>query len=124
MEYLIGDAKEQIGDVREEWIKDFKMKDCDTKKSAILMYMVRGLTSTNEKPIVKINDKPIGKIIPYKGQDSKHYFTQMLNIQPAILKDTDANRIKVEAVSWPGATEGNIYDDFDLRNMYIIYHMK
>ncbi|MEA3325624.1 MAG: hypothetical protein U9Q37_10955 [Euryarchaeota archaeon] len=70
---------------------------------AILMFMVKGLTVTDSDVDVKINNTSVGKIFNYKGANSNHWFTQIVNIGSNILKNGN-NELQLEAVSFAGAT--------------------
>lgn len=87
------------------------------------MLMVKGLTVTESKVDVKINDTSVGNIFPYTGADPNHWFTQIINIDSGTLQDGD-NELQIEAVSWPKAGPGDIYDDFYLRDVVCIFQQR
>lgn len=90
---------------------------------AVLMFMVKGLTSTTNNVDVKINGKVIGKIYHYNGANASHWFTQIINVGKGYLNDGD-NLLQIHAVSFPDAESGNIYDDFSIRDVIIFFQQR
>lgn len=115
-----GDVNRRLGDGATLWEKNFNTGGRHPGGAAILMLMVKGLTSADMNVDVKINGKGVGKIFRYKGAHAQDWFTQIINIGPGTLKDGD-NEIQLEAVSWPGASATNLFDDFYLRDVVCFF---
>ena len=45
----------------------------------------------------------------------------MIAIGGTQINDGD-NVLQIQAVSWPGATASNLYDDFSLKDVLVFYH--
>ena len=116
-----GDAARVIGDDGHRvWEKEFDTGGRRRTGGAILMFMVRGLTSTNADVDVKINNKKVGQIEHYKGAPASHWFTQIINVLGSNLNN-GKNELQIEAVSFPGAKEGNLFDDFLIRDVVCFF---
>lgn len=115
-----GDSSRRIGDGAAIWTKSFGAGGRVAGKDAILMFMVAGLTATNSDVDIKINDQTIGRIENYNGMDRRHWFTQVVNIGPNVLND-GTNELEITAVSWDGATAGDIYDDFFIKDVVCFF---
>ena len=64
-----------------------------------------------------------GSIAPYPGADSRHWFMQMINIRTATnaeLLDGD-NELQVNAAPHTNPSPGDIYEDFQLKNVICIF---
>lgn len=121
LQVIQGDATRRLGDGGATvWEKNFNTGGRYAAGDAILMLMVKGLTATQSDVDVKINNKHVGRIEHYNGADSRHWFTQIINIGAGILKSGN-NEIQIEAVSWPGARAGDIYDDFWIKDVVCIF---
>ena len=118
-----GDSSRRIGDSATLWEKTFSTGGRHPGGMAILMFMVKGLTATDSNVDVKINNTSVGKIFHYKGADPNHWFTQIINIGSGILSNGN-NEIQIEAVSYPGATPGNIFDDFFIRDVVCVFQQE
>lgn len=118
-----GDASRRIGDGKILWEKYFDTVARHSGGNAILMFMVKGLTVTDTTVDVKINNKSVGKIFNYNGADRNHWFTQIINIGGGILKNGQ-NELQIEAVSYPGASPGDIFDDFFVRDVVCFFQQK
>lgn len=123
IQVIQGDASRRIGDGASLWEKTFNTGGRHSGGKAILMLMVKGLTATDTTVDVKINNKSVGKIFNYNGAPSSHWFTQIINIGSGILNNGD-NELQIEAVSWPGAKPGNIFDDFYVRDVVCIFQQR
>ena len=95
--------------------------------TALLIFNVRGLTFTNVDVAVKINQQPVGKICRYGGVNdaartdtSNYWYTQMIALNGSQLKNGN-NEIQIEAVGWPGATNTNKFDDFQLMDVVCFF---
>ena len=102
IQVIQGDAVRRIGDGAMLWEKSFNTGGRYSGGKAILMLMVKGLTSTNTDAEVRINNTLVGHITDYNGASANHWFTQIINIGGGILRDGN-NEIRITAVSWPGA---------------------
>jgi hypothetical protein len=89
---------------------------------AFLLLNVKGLTHTDRDVDVQINGSSVGKICHYGGRDETkdYWFTQMIHFPSNILNDGD-NRIEIRAVTWPGATPSNRFDDFWLKDVICFF---
>ncbi len=114
-----GDSSRRIGDTSTLWEKNFNTGGLNGKGSAFLMFMVKGLTATDSDVDVKINNMSVGKIFHSNSEDTGWY-TQIINIGTGVLND-GSNELQIEAVSFPGATPGNIYDDFYIRDVICFF---
>lgn len=116
-----GDSNKVLGDTGDAlWEKSFDTGGRQSGGAAILMLMVKGLTSTNSNVPVKINNINVGEIFHYNGANSKHWFTQIINIGSGVLKDGN-NELQIGAVSFPGANSGDLYDDFYIRDVICFF---
>jgi hypothetical protein len=118
-----GDISKRIGDGSTIWEQNFNTGGRYNGGDAILMFMVKGLTETNSDVNVKINNTKVGVIENYNGAKSSHWFTQIINIGGGILRSGD-NELQIEAVSWSGATPGNLYDDFSIKDVVCFFQQK
>ena len=116
-----GDSSQRLGDRGATvWEKAFDAPERDRDGSAVLMFMVRGLTATESDVDVKINDTKVGVIENYNGADPNHWFTQIINIGSGILERRD-NQLQIEAITYPHSTAGDVYDDFWIRDVVCFY---
>ncbi|KYK35271.1 MAG: hypothetical protein AYK18_13195 [Theionarchaea archaeon DG-70] len=67
--------------------------------------MVKGLTYANSPVNVKINDRVVGQIFPYRynttadrDTNAGHWFTQIIRIGKGFLRSSGDNEIQLEAV--------------------------
>lgn len=112
-----GDAARRIGDGGVTlWEKTFNTGGRHAGGEAVLMLMVKGLTSANTDVDVLINNTKVGVIEHYNGADSSHWFTQIINIGGGILNNGN-NELQIQAVSFPGAGPGNLFDDFFVKDV-------
>jgi hypothetical protein len=118
---LRGDSPVTIGDSLPLWEVHFGTPERVTSHPAMLMFNVSGLTQTNLSVIVKVNGTEVGRIYRYDGGNGGHWFTQMIHIAGNQINDGD-NVLQIQAVSWPGATSTNLYDDFSLKDVVVFYH--
>jgi hypothetical protein len=125
---IVGDAPVNIGDSLPVWEVKFNTGGRDSSGTAFLIFNVRALTHTNVNVNVKINNKTIGQIARYGGlseaerADTAHYwYTQMIAMNGSNLNNGD-NEIQIEAVGFPGATNTNKFDDFQLKNVICFFH--
>ena len=124
IQVIQGDACKKLGDGGATvWEKNFNTGGRHSGGNAILMFMVKGLTATNSDVTIKINGTNVGKIEHYNGADSRHWFTQIVNIGGGVLKNGN-NELQIEAVSFSGASPGNLYDDFWLKDVVCIFQQR
>jgi len=114
-----GDASKRIGDGATLWEKNFNTGGRHAGGHAILMYMVKGLTVAKKDPIVKINNREVGKIFRTEGANRNYWFTQIINIGPNILNNGN-NEIQIEAVDYVGGGSDH-FDDFFLRDVVCLF---
>ena len=120
LKVIQGDSVRRIGDGATLWEKNFNTSGRYAGGNAILMLMVSGLTVTNSDVNVRINNQNVGKIEHYNGAKSNHWFSQIINIGGGILKNGN-NEIEIQAVSYPGASAGDIFDDFYIKDVVCIF---
>lgn len=123
LQVIQGDAARRIGDGATLWEKNFNTGGRYSGGKAILMLMVKGLTATDSDVDVKINNTSVGVIEHYNGADSRHWFTQIINIGSGILNN-GTNELQIEAVSWGGATPSNLFDDFYVKDVVCIFQQE
>ena len=124
IQVIQGDSTKRLGDGGSTvWEKTFNTGGRHSGGKAILMFMVKGLTATTSDVTILINNTNVGKIENYKGADPNHWFTQIVNIGSGILKNGD-NELQIEAISWPGAHAGDLYDDFWIKDVVCIFQQK
>lgn len=118
-----GDEPIRIGDGRDLWEAPFNTGGRSADHHAFLIFNVKGLTHTNLDVRVRVNGIEVGKIYHYGGRSetAEYWFTQMIAMQGQTLNDGD-NEIEIRAVSWPGATADNLYDDFYLKDVFCFFH--
>jgi hypothetical protein len=119
-----GDVSKRIGDGATLWEKSFSTSGRESSGHAILMFMVRGLTSTHQTVKVKINNKEVGEISNYHGANSQHWFTQIINVGGNNLRHSGNNELQLEAVSYPEASAANLFDDFEIRDVVCFFQQK
>lgn len=125
---IIGDAPVTIGDPQPVWEARFDTGGRHAPGKAFLIFNVRGLTFTAMNVNVKINNFVIGQIARYGGlndeerRDTANYwYTQMIAMEGSRLNN-GSNEIQIEAVGFPGATNTNKFDDFELKDMMCFFH--
>ena len=108
-----------IGDARPVWEQIFSTHGHHHGGNAVLVFMVRGLTGSNGAE-VRVNNKFIDTIDPYPGADSRHWFMQMINLTGGALEPGD-NELQVNAAPHTNPSQGDIYEDFQLKNIVCIF---
>jgi hypothetical protein len=95
----------------------------ETGSPGFLIFNVRHLTSTDRNVEVKINGTRVGWIHRYHGgaETADDWFTQMIAVDGSTLRDGN-NTLRIEAVGWPGSTDLNPHDDFQLKNLVCFFH--
>ena len=118
-----GDDRITIGDGNTLWEATFSTSARVESEPAILIFNVRGLTDTNVDVVVKVNNAQVGTIRRYNGgsDNAGNWYTQMIRVEGATLNSGN-NELQIEAVGWPGATAGNMFDDFDLKDVVCFFH--
>ena len=118
-----GDNPVTIGDGMPVWETTFNTGGRESNSPAFLIFNVRGLTHTNVNVNVKINNQVVGQIGRYPGQDqtASYWFTQMIAVSGSTLNNGN-NELQIDAVGWPGATNANKFDDFDLKDVVCFFH--
>lgn len=116
-----GDVNQHIGDSGDKpfWRETFTIENRTSGGFAVLMLMVKGLEYATNAVQVEINDQKVGDIFPNTGGTS-HWSTQILNIGGSILKN-GTNELRIFAVDWPGSQEGDLYDDFAVRDVVCFF---
>jgi hypothetical protein len=111
-----------IGDANPVWQKTFNTGGRRTS-GAFLTLNVAGLTFAVSDVEVRINHTIVGHIHPYTGREetAENWYSQTIVFSGSVLHDGD-NEIEIRAVSFPGATPDNIYDDFFLKS--VICHFR
>jgi hypothetical protein len=117
---IVGDSSVQIGDALPVWTATFNTGGRETS-NAFLTLNVANLTATSSAVAVRINGTIVGYIYPYTGAPSTHWYSQTIAFSGSVLHN-GSNEIEVRAVSYPGASYGDIYDDFFLKG--VICHFK
>lgn len=117
----IGDPPRGI----DQWREDFGTGGMKSGTDAILMFMVAGLTVTeNDVPIYIHNGSElerIGKIENCHGAHKGHWFTQIVNIEPNILR-VGTNTLVIDAVNFPGMDpRDDKFDDFFIKNVICFF---
>ena len=123
---IIGDAAPE--DDQEEREIPFRLEsNFLIHERCLLQYEVRGLTVANQNPTVEINNKTVGNIsvndITGAGNDyiaDKVWFQQSMVVEPGQLKPGN-NTLEIKAPSWAHTTTHNKYDDFNIRNIVLMY---
>ncbi|MCB1985735.1 MAG: hypothetical protein H6936_14120 [Burkholderiales bacterium] len=114
-----GDVNRRVGDGAILWEKNFPTGG-HNGQYGILMLMIKGLTVAQKDVDVKINNKSVGKIFRYEGANANHWFTQIINIGPNILKNNGTNELQIEAVDYVGGGSDH-FDDFYLRDVVCFF---
>ena len=112
-----------IGDANTEMERMFNTGGRESGSPAFLILNVRGLTHANEDVPVRINGVVVGSIRRYPGEETTqdYWFTQMIPLKGSALHDGN-NTLEIRAVSWTGATNGNLFDDFTLKSVVCFFH--
>src|SRR5690348_5798991 len=69
---------------------------------------------------VRLNNNFVGTIAPYPGANPSHWFMQMINITGGPLLDGN-NELQVNAAPNENPSPGNIFEDFQLKNVICIF---
>lgn len=110
---LIGDSG-----IKPIWEITFHTGGRKSTGHAFLMFMVRGLTGEGPGARVEVNEQFVGHILRSPGADTRHWFTQTINLSGAVLRD-GANELEVHAAA---NTSGNDqFDDFRLKNVFCFF---
>jgi hypothetical protein len=119
---VIQDTPILIGDANPVWNKAFNTGGRQTSE-AFLRLDVAGLTFAVNDVEVRINHTIVGHIHPYAGlvETAENWYSQTIVFSGSVLHDGN-NEIEIRAVSFPGATPGNIYDDFFLKSVICHFH--
>ena len=125
---IVGDSPVTIGDSLPVFEKTFGTGGRESGSTALLIFNVRGLTFANQDVSVKVNNQEVGKIFRYGGLNdaertdtAKYWYTQMIALQGSTLHDGN-NELQIEAVGWPGATNTNKFDDFQIKDVMCFFH--
>jgi len=118
-----GDSVVTIGDGLPLWEATFGTGGRVASEPALLIFNVRGLTVANANVIVKINNEEVGQIRRYGGDGDivNNWYTQMIAVGGDQLNDGN-NELQITAVGWPGAEAGNLFDDFQLKDVVCFFH--
>ena len=108
-----------IGDALPVWEQTFSAGGRYKNGNAVLVFMVRGLTGTNGSK-VRLNNNLVGTIAPYPVANPSYWFMQMINITGGPLLDGN-NELQVNAAPNADPSPGNIFDDFQLKNIICIF---
>jgi hypothetical protein len=108
-----------IGDGQPVWEQSFSTGGRLKNGHAVLIFMVRGLTGTNGAE-VRLNNQLVGRVAPYPGADSRYWFMQMINVTGGPLLDGE-NELQVNAAPQANPVPGDLYDDFQLKNIFCIF---
>lgn len=121
MKVIQGDAQKLIGDGgTANWEPKFNTGGRRASGDAILMLMVKGLTNARSDVPVKINGTQVGVIELATGNNANQWFTQIISIGGANLKDGD-NELEISAAPASQPGPGNLYDDFILKNVVCFF---
>lgn len=121
-----GDGRVTLGDSGLTlWEATFGTGGRAANEMAFLIFNVRGLTDTDVDVVVKVNNVDVGTIRRYGGnnENSGHWYTQMITVDGSTLISGN-NELQIEAVGWPGAEAGNMFDDFDLKDVICFFHQE
>lgn len=125
---IVGDSPVTIGDSQLTWEKKFETPGRARNQNVIIMFNLRGLVVATTSVEVKINDKVVGKLVPYAcpdGQDklfAKNWYTQTIALGGADLND-GTNEIQINAVTYPDTTPNDVFDDFAVKDVSCFYHV-
>jgi hypothetical protein len=108
-----------IGDSQPVWEQPFSTGGRHKNGNAVLVFMIRGLTGSNEAE-VRLNNQLVGRITPYPGANPSHWYMQMINVTGGPLLD-GTNELQVHAAPATNPSPGDIYDDFQLKNILCIF---
>ena len=118
-----GDSVVTIGDSLPVWETTFNTGGRESGSPAFLIFNVRGLTATTVNVAVKINNQEVGQIRRYGGDGDivNNWYTQMIAVDGSTLNNGN-NELQIQAVGWPGAEAGNLFDDFQLKDVVCFFH--
>ncbi|HEU4412362.1 MAG TPA: hypothetical protein VFS43_44380 [Polyangiaceae bacterium] len=113
-----GNSNLTIGDGNQVLERNFTTAGRLAAEPAILAFDLRGLTNATQDVPVRINGVVVGSIAHYPGELETAPFTfhQTITIGPNILRD-GTNELEIRAVTFPGSSSTNVFDDFDLSNI-------
>jgi hypothetical protein len=121
--HIVRDENIRIGDGSNEngFTRPFNTGGRRASSSAYIIFMVKGMTATDDDADVFVNDKKVGVLFKAKGADINHWQTQIVSLDGSDLKDGD-NVLRVGSVSNPTGTDA--FDDFTIRNVYCHFHQE
>jgi hypothetical protein len=116
----LGDPSD-YNDALTVWTSRFDTGGRHSRGRAFLMFNVKGLTTTSDDVPVTINHQVVGHIHPYKGIPEDNWHNQIITFPGNILRNGN-NDIRIEAITYSVTPpEGNIYDDFWLKDMVCFF---
>ncbi|MEO0332616.1 MAG: hypothetical protein AAF223_13205 [Bacteroidota bacterium] len=86
-----------------------------------LSLMVRSLTLGSTGAEVRVNNKRVGEIHTYPGEDHQHWYTQTLILEN--VKDEKMNEIEIVSAPNPNARPNERFDDILIKNMILHYNI-
>jgi hypothetical protein len=119
-----GNQAQKIGDRGTDlWVESFNTRGRYSNGQAILTFMVRGLTDSDQDVDVLINDTVVGSIGHYYGGDPRHWFSQTVQIDEGVLRNGE-NTLRIEATGLPVPRPGNLYDDFYIKDVVCFFQQE
>lgn len=122
-----GNADHLVGDPATLWEQNFNVWGYKEGSQAMLIFMVKGLTYATEGVDVKINNKVVGQIFPYRwptkemrNAAASHYYTQIINIGGDALTP-GKNELQIEAIGFPEESGSNKFDNFEIRDLMCFF---
>jgi len=122
---ILDDKEVKIGDGAERWESDaFNLPDAAAVRG-VLFLKHRGLTSSSEPAVVKINEYVVAKIAPRPELSSadrenaaQHWHTEIYSVQPAAFQPVK-NHVVIKATPLDPAR--NAFDDFEVSNIVLFW---
>ena len=122
---ILDDEAVKIGDGAERWESgEFNLPDAAAVRG-VLFLKHRGLTSSSEPAVVKLNEYVVAKIEPRPELSSadrenaaKHWHTEIYSVKPAAFQPK--NHVVIKATPLDPAR--NEYDNFQVSNIVLLWH--
>jgi hypothetical protein len=124
---IVGDKPVQIGDATKPiWGAKFSTLGRYKDGVAFLIFSVRGLTYAQDSLDVNVNGQVVGQITPTYFPAAPPlegwWFTQMIAMSGSVLHDDKENSILIQAVTFVGASGSDVFDDFQIKDMFCFFH--
>ncbi len=119
---ILGDSNVKIGDNSNEsgWTQSFNTGGRHSPGTAMITFMIKGMTVTTSNATVFVNDKNVGTLFNNRGGNANHWQTQTVSLNGSSLNNGN-NVIRVTPVTNQTSSTDD-FDDYFLRNVICHFH--